>query len=1020
MNKGFKALPEYVQRKIDPQMAKKYMGGGAVMQRPMFRQAGGPMAPPPQPPMAPPPQPPMAPPQPSSMEMASAAAQQTGQQAGEIASAQIMANIDQADDSKSLIDALRGNEKPLEARYTELAQYVGEADAQQTPESVLAMVQPTIMLTEEGAVDSGIGELMQGLAGMIDMETPSGQPTPMGQGVGELMMQGAGNTPPVNFNKGGEVRHYAPGGEVASGAAAYMPEFQKLYANVLGDPADREAELEEQKKLTKAQMLFDIAQTALAAGAPMDRPMSPAERLMTAAQSTQLFPRIGERAAAQLAAKQAQDKERRSMDLAALQSSIQASQSDVTAKQALDRTIAGKSSSSTKADMKRVVGSDGEIVGTFNLSTTQGLADFNKAIEKDPKAMAYNLGTEPTKDGYKTIQLFDPNNPTALPIELPINTAAERKRVGQKLAEGFTSNDTFFAAAIADEYAKKREVRAEESDIRAETRGENIAIRAEKRALDTTISAEARALSTQIAAEARALERAIAAETRANDRTLSAEDREEARVQAAEARAEQARIRTELRNNGYDVEAEKRKLEYDIAAESRAAQREQTRYERDRADELSDIAAAIKADIAAEERRLNRTLNAEERAKVEFNRRFGMETDAQIAREERALGRTLNAEERANAEFRARQAVETQQRIKLETSLLDMRGNFTFREQDGQIVAIDNKTQEVTPIFGTPDAPEPEYVEITLPNEDNVLTKSIVDITSPQGKAAVAKVNEVTASGGQASMQKISTASVTPRGFLIPEKGVYTSYDGGRTYVDENGVTQQVPGDAFEVSNTIAYDVSKNEKVRANAQAQLAEMDRAIISNMTDAEGNPLTADDMMEVKDAYEQARKGTGFWSKIYAAIDATAGGIVAPEYFAETFKDTQEARKFTKMVRVLGRSALAVSPRFAVADLQQVEQLFPTEEALFANPVTEANKLKTLATYLDQQKRIILENLAGDVPLDNTMKSQLSQKLFEINRLQEILGPVQSIGSEGSSAAAFDAAKSLIKKSVKKDNR
>ena len=206
MNKGFKALPEYVQRKIDPQMAKKYMGGGAVMQRPMFRQAGGPMAPPPQPPMAPPPQPPMAPPQPNSMEMASAAAQQTGQQAGEIASAQIMANIDQADDSKSLIDALRGNEKTLEARYAELASYVGEADAQQTPESVLAMVQPTIMLTEEGAVDSGIGELMQGLAGMIDMETPSGEPTPMGQGVGELMMQGAGNTPPVNFNKGGEVR----------------------------------------------------------------------------------------------------------------------------------------------------------------------------------------------------------------------------------------------------------------------------------------------------------------------------------------------------------------------------------------------------------------------------------------------------------------------------------------------------------------------------------------------------------------------------------------------------------------------------------------------------------------------------------------------------------------------------------------------------------------------------------------------------------------------------------------------
>ncbi|MEK9698924.1 MAG: hypothetical protein VW270_24320, partial [Candidatus Poseidoniales archaeon] len=91
---------------------------------------------------------------------------------------QMMADIDTADDPKSMIDALRGNEKPLEARYAELAGYVGEADAQQTPESVLAMVQPTIMLTEEGAIDSGIGELMQGLAGQIEMETPSGEATP--------------------------------------------------------------------------------------------------------------------------------------------------------------------------------------------------------------------------------------------------------------------------------------------------------------------------------------------------------------------------------------------------------------------------------------------------------------------------------------------------------------------------------------------------------------------------------------------------------------------------------------------------------------------------------------------------------------------------------------------------------------------------------------------------------------------------------------------------------------------------
>ena len=38
MNKGFKALPEHVQRKIDPELAKKFEDGGAVMGRPLFQQ----------------------------------------------------------------------------------------------------------------------------------------------------------------------------------------------------------------------------------------------------------------------------------------------------------------------------------------------------------------------------------------------------------------------------------------------------------------------------------------------------------------------------------------------------------------------------------------------------------------------------------------------------------------------------------------------------------------------------------------------------------------------------------------------------------------------------------------------------------------------------------------------------------------------------------------------------------------------------------------------------------------------
>ena len=54
------------------------------------------------------------------------------------------------------------------------------------------MVQPTLMLTEEGALDSGIGDLVKNLAGDIEMETSEGDATAMGGGLGSLMMAGGG------------------------------------------------------------------------------------------------------------------------------------------------------------------------------------------------------------------------------------------------------------------------------------------------------------------------------------------------------------------------------------------------------------------------------------------------------------------------------------------------------------------------------------------------------------------------------------------------------------------------------------------------------------------------------------------------------------------------------------------------------------------------------------------------------------------------------------------------------------
>lgn len=264
----------------------------SVLSRPLFRQMGGPAQPMPQD-MAPAP-PPMAPPQPQmDPEMARQAgvlertemeARTAGEELGAEYAQKMMAGIDGAQSTEDLINALRGNEMPLDARRNELADYVGQGDADQTPESVLAMVQPVIMMTEEGAMNSGIGNLMQQITGEVDMMTEGGQPTDMGQGVGSLMMAGAPEAPaPQNFRQGGEVAYLQDGSLPTSTAGGFSPltfdfgsEVKTQYESLMPlfesivDADARAAQAVEREKMDKAQAMLSLARGGLrlAAGDP--------------------------------------------------------------------------------------------------------------------------------------------------------------------------------------------------------------------------------------------------------------------------------------------------------------------------------------------------------------------------------------------------------------------------------------------------------------------------------------------------------------------------------------------------------------------------------------------------------------------------------------------------------------------------------------------------------------------------------------------------------------------------------
>jgi hypothetical protein len=241
-----------------------------------------------------------------------------------------MGDLENVDDYEQMMNMMRGDEAPVEARREELAGLVGPEDAAQTPESVLALVQPVIQLA---SVDQGIGELaaeqmtqpVDGAMaeGIMSTVAPPPQPAAPGPMMDPAMM-GAGQTPPVNFNKGGLVRPVVAmqkGGDPVAQAGRLgelYAEKVPLYQSIIGDQS---AALEDQKRMTQAQILFDVANTALAFSGPMEgerKGLSPAERLSLATQKTQLLPTIGALAGELLKSKQAATGKEQQMKLSAL------------------------------------------------------------------------------------------------------------------------------------------------------------------------------------------------------------------------------------------------------------------------------------------------------------------------------------------------------------------------------------------------------------------------------------------------------------------------------------------------------------------------------------------------------------------------------------------------------------------------------------------------------------------------------------------------------------------------------
>jgi len=222
-------------------------------------------------------------------------------------------------------------------------------------------------------------------------------------------------------------------------AQSLMPEVPTLqeefqdrrdtYRGILGDP-------KEQRNLTQAQMLFDVANTALAFSMAGSRPgMSPAERLAEAAVETQLFPKIGART-------QAAQEQQQKVDLAALQSA--------------ETSLAAKQKAA--ADYREALLKQGDdylgyvwkvgdtTYGPFNMKSFSGRQEMAAAKAQYPDGSPFKVGEEKTPAKPSLVTLVDRNASDPMSTAVTLNPSDPTQ--AQRIKE-LTQNQGFVEAGNA-------------------------------------------------------------------------------------------------------------------------------------------------------------------------------------------------------------------------------------------------------------------------------------------------------------------------------------------------------------------------------------------------------------------------------------------------------------------------------------------------------------------------------------------------------------------------------------------
>jgi len=931
--KGFSKLPEAVQMRMDPVAAKKYQEGGPVEQG-----VGSMMQMPADPSQA-------APVDPQIVEglLTDAASE--------------VQDLENVEDYETMINAIRGDELPMEARREELAELVGPEDAAQTPDSVLALAQPAIVMA---SVDEGIGGLAQAemtqevsgpMAGGIMSTVAPPQPAAPGP---EMM----GGPPPVNFKEGGLVRRgdnqpvqmYANGGETiadfrrslnipppvnafpvlsqanapvrvtpppaplpppapARGDGSRLRELVDAQKDIyreygLGDPAARAAELESQKDLTKAQMLFDIAQTALTFAAPMQGEragMSAAERLAMAASATQLPQTIGARAQTLAEQKRAAAKEERALDLAALQSAETKLAAEVAAEDALKLARAKPK----KASFINVLDKSGtKNLGSFDISTAEGRTAAEKLLsENEGSFSTTNMPREPKE---KDIVLYNAATGAQSPIFDKNSEQGKADMQAWRKANPLPEGESYMMLKPPT----------------APTPDKPITERAFFDKFGFSFAAF-KDLSPDMQNHVRGLpvltDKDYFAKYGVTKAEFSALDQE-----------------TQKFMMGLPVLTDKDYFnKYGMTKQ-----------------EFMDLPTETK-------NRLSRV--APERKTTTVN------------------GQIIDITEG--------------------TSPVAI-----FGDKDVKTVTLDGEVLDIT---------NPADVKVIYGDKDRdirIVKGQLVEVPADGGEPVPIFGERTPTTGTFENMILANGKSV------IVKKVGSTLYDTNGEVIDLASDTYK---DAVIVSKDTAFTASKTATRQADAQQKLDRLDQVqgddrlsgqlrgqddVITQRVEALGGSLSPRIEAVSFDALRDARKGVGFYNKIKQSISEVGGSLVPALRLA--FQDEVAAGNFIDTINIIGRVGLANSPRYAEGEQTRLAKLFPDTESLLANPENAVLKLIGLKRVMQFEYRQNLKLLAQES--DSVLVRQAQQANYAIESVLKMLEtiPDRGVVSDDSVDATIEA--------------